>query len=805
MSKLVALLLTLGLGFIEADGLQAQPIGGTVVGWGNDGWGQATAPTGLSNVTAIAAGASHTMALIKDGTVTAWGWNYFGQTNVPPGLSGVVAITAGWYHSAVLKSNGTVVAWGDNSSSQTNIPVGLNGVMAIAAGQSHTAALKTNGTVVAWGSGQTNVPAGLSNVVAIAAGGLHTIALKTDGSIVAWGDNSYGQTNIPTGLSNVIAIAAGNYHSVAVKANGTIVAWGWNYYNQTNVPAGLSNVTAVAAGGPHTAALISSGTVAAWGANDSGQTNVPAGLSNAVAVAAGGSHTLALVANLGITLQPASAMVNATSNATFSVAAVGSDYLNYQWFKDGAAVTNATNATLSLSNVTTNQAGSYTVVITNRSGSITSSVAVLTVNRLAQVITFGALAPKRTDAAPFTLSATASSGLAVSFVSSNTSIATVSGITVTITGAGTNIITASQAGNATYLPATNISQLLIVGIQPGISSQPTNLTVNVTSNATFNVNATGTAPFSYQWRTNSVNLAGATNATLTLTSVLTNQAGNYAVVITNLWGSITSSVAVLTVNRLGQTITFGGLTNQPVGNPPFTLTATASSGLPVSYTSSNINIATVSGSTVTIVTVTNGSTIITASQAGDATYLPALNVNQTLTVGGTAPAITLQPTSLTVVAPTNVTLSVTASGTGPFTYQWAKNAGDISGATNATLSIGATNRTSSGTYTVRVSNTAGNTTSSNALLRVLVAQHLETPLRLGNGWVRLTFRDAVGTNTPDNLNQLILLSANTLNGTSPLFWATNVTTGFSLTNGYVAVQDTNAASAVQRFYRVMEW
>jgi hypothetical protein len=160
----------------------------------------------------------------------------------------------------------------------------------------------------------------------------------------------------------------------------------------------------------------------------------------------------------------------------------------------------------------------------------------------------------------------------------------------------------------------------------------TALVINVTSNAVFRVTGTGTAPLTYQWRKGGVGLVGATGATLSLANVRTNQAGNYAVVIANAWGSITSSVAVLTVNRLVQAVTFADLPDKSVGDAPFTLRATASSGRPVSYTSSNPSVATVSGKTVTI--QGTGSTTLTARQAGNATYLAAENVSRTLTVAG---------------------------------------------------------------------------------------------------------------------------------------------------------------------------
>lgn len=85
-----------------------------------------------------------------------------------------------------------------------------------------------------------------------------------------------------------------------------------------------------------------------------------------------------------------------------------------------------------------------------------------------QTITFAALPAKATSDVPFALTATASSGLAVSYVSFNPAVATISGSTVTIIGAGTTTITASQAGNTNYSAATPVDQLLTVTAGPSV-------------------------------------------------------------------------------------------------------------------------------------------------------------------------------------------------------------------------------------------------------------------------------------------------------------------------------------------------
>ncbi len=386
--KPFALLLTLCLLLTAALGLHAQSGGGTVAAWGYNSNGQTTVPDGLTNVTAIAAGCFHTVALKSDGTVVAWGDNGSGETTVPDGLSGVTAIAAGkadflGSHTVALKSDGTVVAWGENNYGETTIPAGLSNVTAIAAGGYHTVALKSDGTVAAWGRdvyGEANVPDGLSGVTAIAAGLFHTVALKNDGTVVAWGYNYYGQTTVPDGLTNVTAIAAGFYHTLALKSDGTVAAWGYNSNGQTTVPDGLTNVTTIAAGGYHSLALKADGTVVGWGYDGDGEIDIPVDLTGVMAIAAGGYHTVAILnAPPAIIQQPLSVTLVTDSTTTFNVTVIGSLPLSYQWSLNGTNVVGATNTSLMLTRVQFNQAGEYAVLVTNLYGLVLSSNAVLTV------------------------------------------------------------------------------------------------------------------------------------------------------------------------------------------------------------------------------------------------------------------------------------------------------------------------------------------------------------------------------------------------------------------------------------------
>jgi hypothetical protein len=122
-------------------------------------------------------------------------------------------------------------------------------------------------------------------------------------------------------------------------------------------------------------------------------------------------------------------------------------------------------------------------------------------------------------------------------------------------------------------------------------------------------------------------------------------------------------------NKTDQVITFTALAVKTYGDAPFALGATADSGLPVSYVSSDPNVASLSGSTVTLLKA--GSTTMTASQSGNAGFNPAIPVDQVLTVDKAQQTITFsQGLSLVKslgVAPFDDSATGGASGN-PVTY-----------------------------------------------------------------------------------------------------------------------------------------
>ncbi len=335
------------------DGVPVPPaLGGQVVAWGNNIFGQSSVPVGLRgrNVVAIDGALESSLALTSDGELVTFGRGPNGGDPTPPAsLRGkdVTAISTGAYHAMALKTDGTVTAWGDDRFGQASVPSSLTGVTvtAIAAGGNHSLVLTSDGKVVAWGwnpDGQADVPTSLDGqrVTAIAAGVDGSMALTDDGRVTTWG----ALPEAPSSLDGktVTAIAAGQSHAVALTSDGKVTAWGSNYDGQSDVPAALDSktVTAVVAGYYYSAALTDDGQIVAWGRDD--RTVVPALDGRRVTAIAGGSHhLLALTAALHADAAPVVAGVPQVGGQLTAVPGrynADPNELVYAWKANGSAV-----------------------------------------------------------------------------------------------------------------------------------------------------------------------------------------------------------------------------------------------------------------------------------------------------------------------------------------------------------------------------------------------------------------------------------------------------------------------------------
>lgn len=352
-------------------------------------------------------------------------------------------------------------------------------------------------------------------------------------------------------------------------------------------------------------------------------------------------------------------------------------------------------------------------------------------------------------------------------------------------------------------------------LTPLITTQPVSVDTTTNISATFSVTASSIYSLSYQWQKNGTNIANNSNITGSTTNILTflhsslTNAGNYTVIITNQYGSVTSVVATLTVtavavlpsitnsvlhltNFIGNNISFSV---NPQGTPEFNYqwyfgtTKLADDGIKYS------------GSTSSTLTITN----LQLSDAGN--YSVAVtnaaggisNLVVVLTVQYVVPSIPSigQPVSITMLQGQTNSLSVSSvSGTAPLIYQWYQgktnpvtlltDVGEFSGTATNTLTIGGAMVSDSTNYFCVVTNAGGSVTSTVASVTVIIPPALSyvayTNQVYTNNFDSLPDPGATPVNTVGGggsvtINGITYSIANPFDFAFPLF--TNITAGDS--------------------------
>jgi hypothetical protein len=404
----------------------------------------------------------------------------------------------------------------------------------------------------------------------------------------------------------------------------------------------------------------------------------------------------ALIPSPQVISQPVSQTVTNGGTAVFSVLAGGQSPFGYSWRFNGTNLPASGNITgvnsnvLTLISVTTNNAGGYSVVVTNTLGSVTSSVATLTVSFppsfTSQPTNQSVVAG---NSALFSATVSGGSPLVYQWRKNGTNV--VNG--PNITGATSNVLTlavaaATNAGNYTLLAtnvygaATSSVASLTVFLPAAITTPPSSQTVQCSSNASFSVTASGTAPLKYQWSIDAAPINGATNASLVLSNVHL-PSHTVTVVVTNLYGGATNSVALTVQDTLPPVVTLNGsnLLYVELGAPFVDPGATASdacAGTVPAVASGTVNTNALSTNTVTY-TANDGN-----GNIGSTTR--TVIVRDT-----TPPSITWSFTNLTLAAGTNCTATM-PNVTGTNFIQATDASGTLkisqSPATNSPLSIG---------------------------------------------------------------------------------------------------------------------
>ena len=440
--------------------------------------------------------------------------------------------------------------------------------------------------------------------------------------------------------------------------------------------------------------------------------------------------------------QPGNLNVTVGGTAVFATTAAGAAPLSYQWRRNGSNVTGANAPILTLANVSALNDGRYDLVVTNRAGSVTSEPAVLVVTLGTQV----ALPP--TIAAPpasITVAAgnTANFAVAVNGTGPYTYLWMKNGVQAPIPNGdfpsfGIASVTAADAGSYTVRVTNNVGTVVSaaatltvtastgISVAPAITTPPIALAVLPGAGATLAVAVTGTAPLTYQWRRNGIDIAGATGAVLHIAAATAFDAGQYAVEVRNAVGVASSSAAPLII------IGAPAITQQPAAT-------TAAEGSTAAFSVG------VSGDSVLYLWTRNQVVIAGATSASHTT--PKLTFADNGAVYGVvvyngagivfsqgavltvtplvAPTVSTQPLSQSVVEPATMTFTVGATGTPAPTLQWQLSSdggatwANIAGATASSYTTPATAVADSGRrYRAVASNPAGTVNSNGATLTV---------------------------------------------------------------------------------------
>jgi hypothetical protein len=256
-------------------------------------------------------------------------------------------------------------------------------------------------------------------------------------------------------------------------------------------------------------------------------------------------HTLPL-----FSVQPSGTnIVRLGTNVTYQVTASGPEPIGFFWLKDSLQIPGAISNVLTLTNIQPTDAGKYAAVATNTFGAVTSTVATLIVDLRPVILTQPSDIVVSPGISTSLVVNAAGPSLSYTWLRDQVPVPGATNAAFVINDASQGaeglyqVIITNFAGAATSRVATVTWSTTTLGIL----TQPQSETVGIGSPATLTVLAAGVSPIAYQWVRNNVPIAGETNTTLSFPSTARTNSGNYHVIISNPFVTLTSTTAVLTV------------------------------------------------------------------------------------------------------------------------------------------------------------------------------------------------------------------------------------------------------------------
>jgi subtilase family serine protease len=234
--------------------------------------------------------------------------------------------------------------------------------------------------------------------------------------------------------------------------------------------------------------------------------------------------------------------------ASVSMSATAQLPATYQWALSGVSIPGATASTYSIPSVGSASAGAYTVAITSSLGTFTYAIGNLLVFAAPAISAQPASIAVFPGQTPiFAVGATGTPAPMYQWQKNGTNISGATGSGYAIASAqpsdagAYSVVVFNSQGTVT----SNTASLTFNG-PPSITTQPASLTVSAGASSTLTAVAPGAT--TYQWRLNGANIAGATSSSLTLSNFATTQAGTYTVVVSNVYGPVTSNPVALTAS-----------------------------------------------------------------------------------------------------------------------------------------------------------------------------------------------------------------------------------------------------------------